>query len=97
MVTLLCGAPSVRRRGFLSMCDLCELAERTRVYHDDPLIRIIDCESCGVPMAVIKRHDDTPNIAEVQRIRQVVADIGITGQWDDACRQIPSHWHVHFR
>ena len=62
-----------------------------------------DCEVCGVPMVVWKRHGPEPPATELDHMiaqLQRVADerFGVEGyKVDQIMRQIPDHFHAHAR
>ncbi len=37
-------------------CPLCNPEKKTKWYYDDGIVRIIDCETCNIPMVVLVRH-----------------------------------------
>lgn len=86
-------------------CELCECARITAWYAEyaRPFrFRIIDCDSCDVPMAVLGEHRREPTIDERAFMHQAlgaIADGKFPGGWylDDHMRQIPEHYHVHAR
>lgn len=86
-------------------CELCELHPVTRWYADvaDPFrFRIIDCDSCDVPMAVLGEHRSRVSDEESRILRDAlarVADERYPDGWvfDDHMRQIPDHYHLHAR
>lgn len=86
-------------------CELCELARTTRWYAEveEPFrFVVIDCDSCDVPMAVLGRHDRTPDAAERSALKRRLGEIadGLYPEgwfFDDHMRQIPDHYHVHAR
>ncbi len=41
-------------------CELCEAARLTDWFHEDDTCWVADCEICGVPMVVWKRHGKEP-------------------------------------
>jgi hypothetical protein len=88
--------------GFDPTCELCEAARMTEWFHDDELCWAAECESCGVPMVVWKRHD--PNPPEEVRVVLLTVLAGVAETWfpegywvDDALRSIPGHYHAHAR
>lgn len=86
-------------------CELCERRRTTRWYeeHDGPVpFVLLDCDSCGVPMAVLGRHERRPDAATRAVLEAALARVA-DGQYpqgwylDDHMRQIPDHYHVHAR
>jgi len=49
-------------------CDLCEAAHLSEWHHEDDICWVADCEVCGVPMVVWKRHGPTPPESEVEHM-----------------------------
>jgi hypothetical protein len=85
-----------------SNCELCEAVTMTTWWFDDDVCWVAECESCGVPMVVWKRHDPSP-CAELKaemldRLRVVADQHGPSNYWiDDTLRTIPDHYHAHAR
>jgi Zn ribbon nucleic-acid-binding protein len=84
-------------------CDLCEAARLTAWHYEDDVCFVADCESCGVPMVVWRRHGAEPP-EEVRRhllgvLERVASEIlGASGfRIDTVMRQIPDHFHAHAR
>jgi hypothetical protein len=84
-------------------CELCEAARLTTWYHEDDVCWVADCEVCGVPMVVWRRHGAEPSegdrqhmIGELTKVADAV--LGPAG-WsvDPVMRQIPDHFHAHAR
>ncbi len=85
-------------------CDLCKLAIRTKVYHEDDICTVLDCMNCGVPMVVWKEHDVHPDpetethmIAMLKKAH--ISRFGTNGKahFDKRRRAIDDHWHAHAR
>ncbi len=83
-------------------CELCEATPFTEWFHSDEQCWIAECDSCGVPMVVWRRHDPAPP-AEVRddlhaKLSAVVEALGAGPFWiDDTLRSIPDHYHAHAR
>jgi len=84
-------------------CVLCTLDRRTHWYTETPQWVVLECETCGVPMAVWRKHtEDIPDdeqgtmLAELGRIADI--ELG-EGRWrlDSIRRMIPDHPHWHAR
>ncbi len=75
----------------------------TTWYHEDDVCWVADCEVCGVPMVVWRRHGTEPPEDEVdhmlgQLTRVAAARFGTDGfTIDRNMRQIPDHFHAHAR
>ncbi|HXW35509.1 MAG TPA: hypothetical protein VEJ87_13100 [Acidimicrobiales bacterium] len=84
-------------------CELCQAARLTTWYHEDDLCWVADCEICGVPMVVWKRHAVEPAPEELDamlgRLAEVADEVLGQGTWsfDKVMRQIPDHFHAHAR
>lgn len=84
-------------------CDLCEAARITEWHHEDEICWVADCEVCGVPMVVWKRHGNAPPgeevdhmIGELTRVAEQIFS-GASFNIDRVMRQIPDHFHAHAR
>ncbi len=84
-------------------CQLCEAAEVTVRFYEDEECWIAECESCGVPMVVWKRHGQNPLDTTVDSMLaklRLVGDEYYGGREyfiDRKMRQIPDHFHAHAR
>lgn len=86
-------------------CPLCELcrpdrypdARRTEVYFEDEDWVIVDCATCGVPMAVWKAHIPAVSAARRAWVRGELRGSFGEGDFDDRMRKIQSHYHAHWR
>ncbi len=84
-------------------CDLCEAARLTPWHAEDDRCWVADCEVCGVPMVVWKRHGAQPPDGEVAHMVAVLDQVADArfgpGRWslDRVMRQIPGHFHAHAR
>jgi isoleucyl-tRNA synthetase len=84
-------------------CPLCTLDRRTAWYMETPHWVILQCDTCGVPMAVWREH--TEEIPELEKQAMLVALAQVAdrelgeGQWwfDSIRRMIPEHPHWHAR
>lgn len=90
-------------RGVAMACLLCTLERRTDWYVEAPQWVILQCDTCGVPMAVWRAH--TEEIPEIEQQVMLAALSQIAdrelgeGQWwlDSIRRMIPEHPHWHAR
>ncbi len=90
----------------LRPCELCNLVPYTQwyaeFYHPFAFV-ILDCDSCDVPMVVLKEHriEVTPEeVAYMEKALALVADhVKKFPKWifDHHMRQIPNHYHFHVR
>lgn len=79
-------------------CLLCDPEKKTEWLFQDDLIIVLICEACRCPMAIIRRHALEPTDEELQRIHETAKLLGINkGRWDVKARNVPNHWHVHYR
>jgi hypothetical protein len=87
-------------------CELCELREYTQHYcrFTYPfLFAILDCDSCGTPMAVLGEHrsemSDFERAFMIEALTVVARFRYGDGRFvtDDVMRQIPDHCHIHAR
>lgn len=84
-------------------CELCEAAHLTDWYYEDDVCWVADCEVCGVPMVVWRRHGTEPAPGELQHMLHALARVADdrlgSGNWsvDRVMRQIPEHFHAHAR
>lgn len=97
------GAAAGAGGGPAAGCDLCEAARITPWHHEDEVCWVADCEVCGVPMVVWRRHGTEPPADQlahmlVQLGRVADAELG-EGTWsvDRVMRQVPDHFHAHAR
>lgn len=84
-------------------CELCEAARLTPWYAEDEICWVADCEICGVPMVVWRRHGAAPPAADLAHMEAVLRGVADRrfgeGGWtlDRVMRQIPDHFHAHAR
>lgn len=96
------GAGSAVPSAFDPDCELCEAAKTTEWFHEDDLCWVAECEACGTPMVVWKRHDPNPpeeiRVKLVDRLIEVAAShYRYEVRVDDNMRSIPTHYHAHGR
>ncbi len=87
-------------------CELCELREYTQHYcrFVYPFrFAILDCDSCGTPMAVLGEHRAAASESEQALMIEVLSMVART-RYGEGCfvidgvmRQIPEHCHIHAR
>lgn len=84
-------------------CPLCQLYNdpqnhlTTKLYYFDSEMIIVDCRTCGVPMAVYCQHKAmAPDEARNRMVRDLVK-INPAGRIDDNLSQIKDHYHIHLR
>ena len=87
--------------GGASECELCQLSKFTAWYFEDDLCVVLECESCGVPMVVLREHRTELTSAEEAHLRGSLEEAAtgfFAGQAfyiDGLRRQIPDHYHAH--
>jgi hypothetical protein len=83
-------------------CELCEAAPLTERFYADDECFVVECESCFVPMVVLRAHVADPTTDTTERLHavllKVVAEHFDGAVWVDAVRRtIPDHYHAHAR
>jgi hypothetical protein len=86
-------------------CELCTLEKVTQWYAEfnEPVrFVVLDCDSCDVPMAVLRDHRAEPTEEEKELMQEAlaaVAKFSFPQGWffDDHMKQIPDHYHMHVR
>lgn len=63
----------------------------------DAIAIVVDCDTCGVPMAVLRRHCATPTEWERGYLAGLLAAIDPGARHDDHMQSIPAHYHAHAR
>ena len=96
------GIGSATPSAFDADCELCEAAKTTEWFHEDDLCWVAECEACGTPMVVWKRHDPNPpeeiRVVLLDRLNEVVAaHYRYEHRVDENMRSIPTHYHAHAR
>ena len=94
------GLDTVRAQ--MRRCELCDLRRTTAWYLEAERFVIVDCDSCDVPMAVLRAHRQEASADEGAEMRAAlarIADAKYPQGWffDDHMRQIPDHYHLHAR
>ena len=80
-----------------SECELCKLDRRTRWYAELPRFVVLDCETCGMPMWVQRRHGFYSEItlAEARAYcRMIFGGPGLTVRFSGP-KSIADHYHEH--
>ena len=78
-------------------CPLCNLEKITRWYYADAMMVICDCDVCGVPMGVLRRHTMQPTLEEETRLMSTLVAMFPKRKLDTVQRSIPDHLHYHMR
>ncbi len=84
-------------------CLLCTLDRHTHWYTETLQWVVLDCHTCGVPMAVWHEHsEDIPEDQKTAMLEELarIADLQLgEGRWwlDSIRRMIPDHPHWHAR
>jgi len=78
-------------------CPFCPpIEKKTKWYYEDDKVVILDCDTCHVPMLVLKRHGEVPSPgerAELLRLCEKVFNRKV--MFRGFMRRYPSHWHEH--
>jgi len=86
-------------------CELCNLEKKTKWYYEDERFVVCDCETCKVPMIVLKRHSTELNQEELIDLMWILTNAipkydsrGLLAvRLDQNRRKISDHWHAHIR
>lgn len=83
-------------------CELCKAERITPWFYEDGICWVAECEVCGTPMVVWRRHGVDPPPEERAHMLDRLADAAATqlgADWllDEHMRQIPDHFHAHAR
>lgn len=87
-------------------CELCKLAKDniiTHKYYEDEFVIVVDCQTCHVPMGVVKRHIMIPSEEEyrslITGLNKAGAEVfGKKKYWfDRKQRKVRDHLHFHAR
>ncbi len=84
-------------------CRLCSPNKVTPWVYEDSSVWIFDCQTCKVPMVVLKRHVCEPNAVEANIMGKKLCAVmkkfhpDRTYIIDKAMRAIPEHAHWHAR
>lgn len=78
-------------------CPLCKAEKKTRWYYEDNKIWVADCESCGLPMVVLKAHRQSIPPSEIASIKKLLEEIVFKEpiKFRGYMRRYPNHWHDH--
>ena len=78
-------------------CPLCAPVEkRTNWYFEDNICWVADCESCGIPMVVLKRHETLPEIYEQVHMNNITRLLfGEKRKIRSTMKKIKNHYHFH--
>lgn len=79
-------------------CPLCALIKgdvKSKWHIETDYFLVVDCITCRVPMAVLKRHDT--KMADEERMDlEAISRIFHDRHMRTEMREIPEHLHVHF-
>jgi len=78
-------------------CELCKLEKKTKWHFEDDFFVLLDCDTCKVPMLVLRRHDTKLTKDEKEILDFLVWKYNNLGKPDYVMRSIPQHFHLHFR
>ena len=82
----------------MNECPLCSPIEhKTKWYYEDKDWAVLDCDTCGVPMIVYKKHGESPTVDEFDELLQYFTDWNLIGsrRIRTEQRKIKDHWHIH--
>lgn len=91
----------IKKPKYFAACELCRLCMgdiKTRVYHNDAQILIVDCETCGknAPIIILKRHTIFPSKGDLKHIETVVRELfGDNVRFRDKMQKNVNHYHRH--
>lgn len=84
-------------------CELCEAARMTTWHHEDEVCWVADCDACGTPIVVWRRHGAEPPGPELAHMLGCLEQVAVERfgpdrfSVDRIMRQIPAHFHAHAR
>lgn len=58
-------------------CPLCELKIITKLYYKSDTVTVLNCATCHVPLAVLRRHSMDPSPEEETEMLQALNEIAI--------------------
>lgn len=77
-------------------CRLCSLKKATPWFYDGDNFVIITCDTCGVPMIVVREHTMDPSAELKKRMINKAENIFGEGiEFRTNQRDIKDHWHWH--
>ena len=87
------------------MCELCNLKKKTKWYYEDEYFIVCDCETCKVPMIVLKTHSTSLLMEELidlmwimsKHLNGIFINKVLEGRLDQKRRKVLDHWHIHIR
>lgn len=81
-------------------CPLCALEKRTRWYYENRILVVLDCDTCKVPMVVLRRHTIEPTLGEQVAMQTALANVADEvfgpGNWITRTKQRKIKGHVHW-
>ncbi|MBA7656062.1 hypothetical protein ES703_63975 [subsurface metagenome] len=87
-------------------CELCELAKGnviTHKYYEDKFVIVVACQTCHVPMGVVKRHtmvfSEEEHRSLIKGLNKAGTEVfGKRNYWfDRKQKKIKDHLHLHAR
>jgi len=77
-------------------CPLCTLERKTKWLYEDKTVVVLMCETCGVPMMVLRRHTENPTATEMLCMERIREKRFPDYRWRDiGMRRIREHYHWH--
>jgi len=77
------------------MCELCRRELRTKLYYEDEKWWVVDCDTCRIPMIVLKEHRAILSPAQSEELMTLAHDLFGPNwiRWE--MRRIKDHFHAH--
>jgi len=79
-------------------CPLCVRHQKTRKYHEDQYVWIVECLKCECPLIVWKEHKHYLEPKELSYVWEIIKKIfgnEATHALDTNMKTMSNHWHGH--
>lgn len=79
-------------------CELCDLERRSKWHHEDGLMIICDCVTCGIPMLVFRSHGPRTEEEHLEARIKIIEQYGKhLIKIRTKARKIKDHdhWHIY--
>lgn len=84
---------------YTASCPLCRLWKdrevRTHLWHENDTFVVVECETCNIPMIVLKSHQETISHYLHADAEQIMQQLFGNGELRYP-RKILMHWHRHW-
>ena len=87
----------------MSLCELCDLVVKTKLWYSDDYMTVIDCLSCKQPLIVWREHKADLSIGEELHVLKVLVKLfhhpsiyHLTVHLDRVMKSNMEHWHIHY-